>query len=224
VSDEHSWFQTDPETGISWLVSSAPGGIWLSGHLRDGTPLPGTEAEGGVLILPQGVPVGSATVYWPALAPEGEEAMVAWHGYDETMLQRIVAGSAVSDAIVLADHAGSLATKKALMRVGAEWWMGLLNPSTPGIESVWLSDTEMLSREVLVAHSDCRPSCELGQDYLLDVRSFYAVRWQDELWLGFWDLSDAWTGEGHPVGVSPYRVVRVEPGCRYPKMWEANHR
>jgi len=41
-----------------------------------------------------------------------------------------------------------------------------------------------------------------------DLRVLSAVRFEDELWLGFLDVTDLAHGE-------PYRVVRVGRNCRY---------
>src|SRR3990172_8161763 len=54
IEDDASSFHTDPDTGTTWLATSYPDGVWLSGHERDGSPLPGPEPEGSVVIEAQG--------------------------------------------------------------------------------------------------------------------------------------------------------------------------
>ena len=45
-----SAFLTDGESGKSWMVNILSSTTWLSGHERGGTPLAGTEADGGVVL------------------------------------------------------------------------------------------------------------------------------------------------------------------------------
>lgn len=215
--------ETDPQSGTSWLVSSASGGLWLSGHLRDGQPLPGTEAQGGALVAGQGLEPGGSGHY-PAIGLDSEEALLAWrdHGSSTTRLQGIDGASAVGDGLAIADeYATWPSADGAVLRSGDQWWMGLLTKAV-GIESLYVEGSELVDRTDLVPHQMCGSSCLPGQDDFMDARSLSAKRHGDELWFGFWDLTDFATDE-HPDRIWPYRVVRVAEGCVYPTVADLVH-
>ena len=88
-----------------------------------------------------------------------------------------------------------------------------------GIESLWLDEQgeQRMPSSVLLPFTPCTgPTCSPGQSDLFDARAFSAVGYGDEVWLGFWDLSDSGLPlADYPTALSPYRLLRVKPGCVY---------
>ena len=226
IWEDSAAFHTDAETGRTWMATGLSGGLWLSGHERDGTLLEGTEANGGVLITAQGQPPTGEAGGVPGLATKGTEAVLAWQSFfnpgGDTRVQRAHGSTPIGDALLMVDP--PTATDKVMTWWQDAWWMGTLRPST-GIDQYRIdtaSDGTLTSfaRSPLVTFSECSPTCTGTQHDLLFVSTFAAVRFEDELWFGFRDSTAAFTRDEHPVSRDPYRIVRVADRCTYHTMHE----
>jgi hypothetical protein len=234
IEDDSSSFRTDPETGITWLGTDTSDGVWLSGHLRDGSPLPWTGPEQGRHVMPQGVSPISLRAQNTALAADGERALVAWgtNTLSTTYVQVIDQGEETGNALVLFDNpqgSGPYLWRKDLARFDQGWWLGAiisghdLNPIEMGVHSFWLGDTpsgsvELTGRSALVGWPPCWPACEKDMLQGFNLRYPAALRYQDELWYGFEDGTNT-----TPPIYSAYRIVRVGRSCRYPTLFEIYH-
>ena len=209
--------RTDPLTGTTWMVSIYKPSVWLTGHLRDGTPLPGTEQNGGVALSEP----CSATGLYVGIAPHGDSALVAWMDdtglWRKTCVQSVASATPSAAGFTIDEGDIPAGQKKVLARDSDSWWMGINQPGV-GIESMRLSDTELLSRTPLVKYITCPDDCQL-----MKVEYLSAARWQQQLWFGFWDLSDDFTKTGHPVSTDPYRIVRVKEGCSYLSAYDLSY-
>jgi hypothetical protein len=223
--EESADYQTDAQSGTSWMATSIDGGLWLSGHHRDGTLLPGTEAQGGVLVTAEGTVPTDFPGRWPAAASTGNHALLAWRaaGRDETLAQHVVGTTASGNALVIPNEESSFVPLRRALVHHQDGWRMFVVDSDVGIESLLLSDAEVHSRDVLVPHESCYFSCPPGKKWDLDVRILSAVSWQDELWFGFRDLSDCFSVDWHPDGVCPYRIVRVRDQCVYATAYDSLH-
>jgi hypothetical protein len=100
------------------------------------------------------------------------------------------------------------------------WWVGA--SGTEGIHSVVTDGQSVLSRDLLVSYSpgqcyktdSCKPFQGIHGG---DMRFLDSLVWQDELWMGYLDL----TAQGKPSPAPTYRILRVAPGCVYPSMYDA---
>ena len=131
IFQDESDIRTDPDTGTTWWVSWITGGVWLSGHLRDGTPLPGTEAGGGVLIVPQGFEPGVTPGSYPAIAAHGERNLIGWYdhsGLGQNVIQHVDVTDVFGNAITLPEKSDSdtLAPFRSFNVKGSASW-----PPTP---------------------------------------------------------------------------------------------
>ncbi len=210
-----SAFHTDPETGTSWVLSSYKPGVLLTGHLRDGSPIPGIGPTGSEVITANGLPLDSVASGWPAIASDGTRALAAWQWYGtiyKTYLQLVDSGSETGDGLAIHDDP-CCSSRKALARSEDGWWLAVMRPD--GVTEYRLSDTEVVATSPLVTWPGCEPGC--GTEF--DLRTFSTVRWQDELWFGFWDF----TAKGFGYLIRPYRIVRIQEGCSYRTMHEIKH-
>ena len=78
---------TVPETGITY-VFDASNQNYLSGHLRDGTPLPGTET-GPLVIEPNGFDITNTST--PSLGATTDGLWVAWKQADAVQTSKVLA-------------------------------------------------------------------------------------------------------------------------------------
>jgi hypothetical protein len=221
-------FQTDPVTGTTWVVSPAYTGVWVTGHLRDGTPLPGTEKDGGVLVEAQGVKWKDPSSF-TAIGAGPAGSLVAWSDLPETgnYVQRLgqdlmPQGNATILMAVGVEHYAQF-LGKAIASAPGGWWVGAEDRKS--VTSFSLSESaQVLARSKLVTYSalDCieaKTTCPPGVG-VLDVRRLSTVTWNDELWFGFWDYSGQQAPPPQYIPWSPYRFVRVKPGCVYKSMYD----
>jgi hypothetical protein len=212
-----SYFWTDPESGTTWLASPGNDGVLLSGHLRDGTALPGTEATGSVLIQAQGGVTAAGEQ--PAIGTDGERALLGWFDTmgpeGQTDLQPLQHTTRIGDALRLPNTSWlTWPAARVITRWQGNWWTGEV-VAADGVRQSLVSDSALLSQALLVINERCT-DCLPGQGENLDARALGFATWEDELWFGFWDLSDSFIpSELHPVATMPYRIVRVKPGCSY---------
>lgn len=223
IEDYASSFHTDPDTGTTWLATSHADGVWLSGHQRDGSPLPGTEPDGAVVIAAQGGPTMGTPSRHLAAASDGQSVLLSWssNARATAYLQRAEGGNAVGDAVVLLDSSETIGPwlgPKQLRRLDDGWWMsGAVASSDPaelGTQSFWFPGTsgqDVVSRTMLLGGPPCWPGCD---NFSFDIRYFASLRYQDEIWFGFKDL----TSFSGPI--EPYRIVRVGRSCRYQTHYE----
>jgi hypothetical protein len=228
IERNSSSFHTDADTGTTWLASDAQDGVWLSGHLRDGSPLPGMEAEEYMLVRGQGVPPTWVSQF-SALSSDGESALVGWSTNSEmtVYLQPVAGAQELGNAFVLVDSPtntaqGPALARKQMLRLDDGWWLGgayyhlgSTNQSDAGIVSFWLGETasgamELTGRDVLVGFPPCWPGCE--NEFSFDIRYFASLRYENEIWFGFQDKTNG--------AIEPYRIVRVGSSCRYPTNFE----
>ena len=235
IEEDRTSIFTDAATGTTWMASSWDEGVWLSGHQRDGTALPGTGADEYVVVDGQGV-----TPYWPshdiAITANGPSALLAWgnSAVSTAHLQLVEDGEDVGDTFVLLDTpvgGGPYLSNKRMARLDDGWWLAGLygDPNDPdmsaaemGAMSFWFGDTptggiELLGRSVVVSWPPCWPECEQQWKNGFDLRFLASLRYQDELWLGFQD------GTEHTANPVPYRIVRVGRSCAYPTIFEIYH-
>ena len=210
---DRSVFVTDAESGKSWMANHRSAGTWLSGHERDGTPFAGTEQDGGVMLaFYEGGLLG--------LASAGERALLAGSAPSDTRMQPLVGTALAGELVVLPHDESFYGTRKALATDGTGWWMGLLEVDT-GIHSYRLgANGQVVSKGPLVTYTTCSESCVGPEHNLLNVYLFATARYQDELWFGFEDDTDDYTSSERR---SPYRIVKVKEGCRYPTVYELNN-
>ena len=235
--DDQSSFRTDPATGITWLASEMDdGGVWLTGHQRDGSALSWLGPEGWTLVEPQGVAPMEYGSQNPALAVDGERALVAWGTNDRstTHAQMLNQGEETGDSLLLFDNiqgTGPFVRNKQLERFDGGWWLGAsvtdfyhdMPVSAWGIQSFWLGDTpegsvELTGRSALVGWPPCWPGCDKDMLRGFNLRYPASLSYQDEIWYGFWD------GTNTTLDIdSAYRIVRVGRSCRYPTLFEIYH-
>jgi hypothetical protein len=210
------WEDTaDPQSGISLKVGIGAPGVYLVGHERDGELLPAVAANGFAHVGPtEGVGVGSAVV---SVALGGEGAMVSYDGPEYcTVVQRLdLSPAPVSEPIemdcyqtVFGEREFSFGTT-ALAFHGGHWW--LAGDSGVGLELLKLSDTHVVERRDFVLHSlaECVATDSCPMILRRQFRDLDFIAWDDELWLGFLDLS------GNTDPGQRYRIVRVLDDCHY---------
>lgn len=225
-----SAFHTDGETGTTWLATPGEGGLWLSGHYRNGTPLAGTEADGGVVVSAQG-PLTSFGETCPGIGWHGAELLLGWrtqaYPRGDTRLQRVTNTTPVGDALVIVDEPTGF--DKVITWWQDAWWMAMVRPEI-GIEAFRMSSAdgspegplEITKASPLVVANRCPPTCHHDR---IPVPSLSVRQWQGELWFGFWDYTDCFSESGPPEKPAscPYRIVRVKDGCCYLTEFERNN-
>jgi hypothetical protein len=212
---------TDPVSGTTWFASNGDEGLWLSGHHRDGSLLEGTEAQGGFGLEGQGVATPAGFSVLPGLGTAGTRAVVGWIAYghypDEVRVQLLEGAATIADAVLRFYETWHPADRVIAHHDGG-WWMGQRSGSQ-GILSCWLDEHggDAMQPSTLVPFESCTvQTCAPGQPQGFDARAFSAAGYQDEVWLGFWDLSDqSLPLAQYPTALSPYRLLRVKPGCVY---------
>ncbi len=165
------------------------------------------------------------------MGSDGDRALLAWSGNSRltAYLQLVEAGEEMHEAFVLFDSPESLGPwlgPKHLVRIDDGWWMSgavaSWETSELGIQSFWFADAAsggmtLSARTMLLGGPPCWPGCDDDWPFGFDIRHLAALRWQDELWFGFQDLTE------HTNNPVPYRIVRVGRSCRYPTLFEIYH-
>jgi hypothetical protein len=155
----------------------------------------------------------------------GALAMVSWNGHDpsepeyESRFQVLDGVVPVGDAArIFSTPAWGTRGPRALAPTETGWWAGVA--TSCGIESMTVAADGHVDRRILVPNvpPECHPFCDGAPPFYPSFTDLTAVSWGDELWLGFWDWSNAASGAG---ATQPYRVVRVKEGCRYRTAYDA---
>lgn len=213
---------TDPVNGASFAISGQFKPVpWITGHLRNGSPIPGTEADGGKPVPYQAATLGAAVgVSFHAVRAIAGGALAAWSvGTTQTdgnvLVQALDTNlNPTADLVFVPPtiHEGFAETKDwlTIQQQPDGWWIGAEGGLF--LESVRL-DASGISVESISSYELARTNVAP-----LDYRQLASASYGDaELWLGFSDLTagDSW---GKPY--SPYRIVRVRPGCVYASLWD----
>jgi hypothetical protein len=198
---------TDPVSGTSYVFDAAQG-TFLSGHLRDGTILPGTEDGpkpveangmttfiGGVPAL--GVASGALWVMWTQQAD--------YASLDAAVGQRLdAAGDSVGDAVILdtpADDPSWMPHRYAVVprSEGRAWFAGATGEALYG----WEYDGGELGPPRMVVDNRGDPDT-VG----LAATGFILLEDEGGIWLSY-------TEDDPESLVPPRRVLRVKEGCVY---------
>jgi hypothetical protein len=199
---------TDPVSGITY-VFDAPYDALVSGHARDGTPLPGTASGAKVIQAIGAAPLPGVRAMLAA-APDG--AWVGWQRLDEAaaggtsfVVQRLdTNGDPVGQAAVLPaaplDDPQPFLHSLALLPLGGDkvWIAASSRYRIYGFEY----DGATLSEPTLVLDGPLDIDASL---YALDARDMVAQESDGERWLGFSENAGA------------LRVLKIKPGCVYPR-------
>lgn len=218
VSEITSESMTDAVTGITWHASARLEGAWLSGHLRDGSPLPNSGPEQVLDLDSHGETFDSTSV---ALGVSGHEALVGWHSFSPGLLELVptLDLAPAGDPLRFEDNSPywQLSTRKSIARFNDAWWMVASTGRT--LETIVMDGDAVKDRFTLSTYSVCEPKCFPHSP--IDVRRFALASSGDVLWFGFWDLTQCNNDHSvHPDPRCPYRVVRVKNGCVYPALYD----
>lgn len=194
---------TDPGTGITYLLG-ATGAPYVAGHLRDGTPLPGTN---GVFKIIEPIGTSLEGGLAPSIAAGPEGAWAIWNAHDlklglRTIAQRLdldgdPVGNATELFVSLDVDPGIFMMHASMPRPnGAAWFAGATDMTIFQFE---YDGEKMGEPQVLLQHGRTAKSLDA-----LDVRDFYAFEHDGQTWLTF---SEAL----HFVR----RVLLAKPGCCY---------
>jgi hypothetical protein len=199
--------KTDAVSGVSVSLSTS-GGIWVTGHTREGTALPKAGKVEGRLVEAQGKPAG---VSWPE-ASDHADLGVYGGGF-------------------LAVLSGNCCTPSTIIQpLGVDLWPSAdaraieATQVVPGVyesyrestvvgspEETWLygMEAELGVREVHVKGGEVTKRTVIPRtektSFLGRIPS--AVQWQGERWLGYVD---------HHAETVPLRIVRAREDCTYP--------
>jgi hypothetical protein len=217
-------YVTDPTSGVSFAVSGllAPKPR-LTGHQRDGTPLPDPTKIQYVKVVPQGVAAdagweGGTTRPTIALAPGG--AAVVWSSggggpmpittfiqpFDTALATGANAIGIPGEPLPPPASAGMYDGNEwltAQSTTGSGWWVAGTN--TEDINEFIVDSTGKSTRRKLVTYSSATALA-------FGVSNFESAKYGDELWLGFLDFSSQ--------KEQPYRIIRAKPGCTYQSMYD----
>ncbi|MBK9266778.1 MAG: hypothetical protein IPM54_44220 [Polyangiaceae bacterium] len=219
-------YATDTVSGVTVAVSGFSANFpWLTGHLRDGTPVPDPAKIQGIQLEPQnwlGVDGGWAGgTTRPAIAAIAGGAGVAWSsGSALSPITTFVQGLGASlettaNAIGFPGEAipspGPGQPKQytgmnwltVQQRAGGGWWVAG-NDSNAIIEHI-ADGPGNLQRRALVTFSK-------APQWGFAVTDFESTHGNDELWLAFMDRSSS--------EEVPFRVIRAHPACTYSSMYD----
>jgi hypothetical protein len=211
---------TDAVSGVSFAVSGQLEKVpWIAAHTRDGKPVPGTEAQGGRILPVQG-DLGTATgVAFHTVRGVPGGALVAWSlasGSPDAMVvvQSIDASLAATGDVVLVkptQYQGANEEKDwlTIQQEPEGWWVGASGPT-------FLESVRKSTGGVVVENLSSYELMRSGEK-IMDLRHLGSTRYGDELWLGF---EDETAGDSLGKVHTPYRIVRLLPGCVYPSMWD----
>ena len=212
-------YATDPTSGVSFGVSSFFG-LTLVAHQRDGTPIPLNYPNGGVFVPNKdwgadGKNWGSGVDSHAALVATPAGVAVTWSGdggEENTFVQLVDASlqaSAPTIPLPAKYYAGTTVYDTnlwlAIQPLPDGWWLA---GAAGSLDEYIVQSGSFATRRTLVSYSDKA----LAQGVGFDARYFESVRYKDEIWLGFSDLTDKVTG------AQPYRIVRAKPECAYKSM------
>jgi hypothetical protein len=201
---------TDAESGVSVSLSTS-GGIWVTGHQRDGTPLPDPTKVGGTLVQPQGEPEGAGWVNasdHADLGVYGGGFLLVWSANwasVSTVVQPLGADlQTTANAIPipgtgLAPDFYEAYEASAIWGTAAEFWLYGFNKYV-GLKEIHVVGGQAQKR-VMMAHDP-----GIGQNF--DGREPSVVTWKGERWLGYVDEVSA---------TIPLRIVRARDDCTYPE-------
>jgi hypothetical protein len=216
-------YVTDPASGVSFAVSGllAPKPR-LTGHQRDGTPLPDPAKIQYVKVVPQGVAAdagweGGTTRPTITLAPGG--AAVVWSSgtgvvpittfiqpYDTSLATSAdgigIPGQPLPPPGNPAMYDGNDELTAQSLN-GGDWWVAGTNRMS--INEFMVDATGKSTRRELVTNSSWATTG-------FGVSNFESAKYGDELWLGFLDFSSQ--------KEQPYRIIRAKPGCTYQSMYD----
>lgn len=216
---------TDSSTGRTAFVTQSNPGLFLSGHERDGTPLFPSETYLGKNILAKGGENGGASA-WPTVAVDADDILLAWaEGTDTNHVQRLRALEPAAGAITLSPPEGGL-RQRALLHVDDGWWM--FGRVYAHVDAFEVRNDTLENQRVLVSHSfeSCwrNKSCPAHFSGM-DARKLHAVRWQDKVWFGFYDLSDGYISAdpSHRDPLIAYRIVNARSTCPYRSLYDEHH-
>jgi len=214
-------YVTDPLSGVSYAVSGrGAGDPWLTGHLRDGTPIPDpTKIQGVKLLVQNPGNDWAGGVRRPSIGFAAGTAAVAWSANPgstlpiTTFVQLIDSTlSPSADAIGIAGDplpppaSGNLYDSNEWLTIqplqgGGSWIAGT---NTLAMNEFVVDPAGVSVRRELVSYSNA-----LTKFY---VSNFESTQYGDELWLAFLDQTGPKT--------QPFRVVRVKPECTYESMFD----
>lgn len=191
---------TSPESGRTY-VFDASGAGYLSGHLRDGTPLPGTETQAKKI---QAVGTPTLSPHLPGVAADAEGAWVGFEQYNGTnigmpmLVQRLTAdgdpsGPAIEVPLFPLDDPGGVRTWD-LVSAGPNR-VTVTAASSFGVYAMDVEDGEVRNLRA-VAKFDGKKE---------DIRDLIALEHAGELWIGFSENSNG----------TVLRVLKASPGCVY---------
>ncbi len=193
---------TSPESGRTYSFD-AEGDTILNGHLRDGSPLPGTES-GPKTVVASAEPLYSASD--PAIAADASGAWALWWQF--------AGGSPTVDYKILLQRLDLDGEE-----IGESATLPLFPLSDPGGIARWTLLSRGESVEVLAASNYSLYSFRydgalgppkrvltLAPDDALDIRDMQAIEWQGETWLSY----------SQNKGDFYVRVLKVKDGCVYP--------
>lgn len=215
-------YATDPESGTTVAVSGFLADFpWLTGHLRNGTPLPDPAKIQGVQLQPQNWQGGAGwggALTRPAIVAVPGGAAVAWSSTAglpvSTFIQEINSSLAPNADVI--SISGEPLPPPALPDFydGNEWLT--VQPRSGG--GWWVAGTNSIAINEFVVdgsgNSTRRPLVTFSRapQWGFAVTDFESARWNDELWLAFQDRSSS--------VVQPFRVIRVHPECTYASMYD----
>ncbi len=179
----------------------ASGAGYLSGHLRAGTPLPGTETQ-AKKIEAVGTPTLSPNL--PAVAADADGAWVGFEQYNGTgvgmpmLVQRLTAdgdptGPAVEVPLFPLDDPGGVRAWDLISR-GANR-VTVAAASSFGVYVMDVEDGEVRNLRAVAKFVGTKE----------DIRDLIALEHAGELWIGFSENSDG----------TVLRVLKAGPGCVY---------
>ena len=213
---------TDPTSGMTYVFDAtvqAPNQYhMLSGHEREGTPLAGTEK------MPKSVePVGMVKMFSgsdPAVDATPNGAWVMWHQSDPIVDQRTIVQHL--DRVGNADRPASQLSGPVDDPFPDNYAIVERSDGTPmtlwvGAYRVYFAEGEPFEPHVLVDYEvGPIPEKHAKDPKYIDARDFRAVETADgQVWVGFVEEPQAFVGNPNPAH---YRLMRVAPGCVYPRM------
>lgn len=229
-------FPTFADSGRSWLTTAyGDTGVWVSGHERDGSLLPGAVPDGGRIVQvtgkqngPNGEDVPTYAMS-PAIAEAGDGAMLVWsdvqlndgddHPYP-AVAQRIGADfEPIGDPVFFQTSGGEKALAVApdgtgwlFVTVGRE--IHMLEIQGADVVDHGAVVAEPLTKAALEEECPDGPAkyCRYPQSGTMN--NLEAVTRGGEVWLGFHDESGISDVETF-VDATPYRIVKIQEGCVY---------
>lgn len=201
---------TNPISGRTY-VFDADLSNRLSGHLQDGSPLPGTGPTSGPKVV-EAIGLQTTETSRAAVSADADGAWVGWSQTNTTptlkdlVFQRLdidgnPEGAAIKTSITPLDDPGGI------------WRLAVLSRGKDRVFAVGASPTRVygfLIENGVVGPASVIVDAEGSQNF--DVRDLVAFDYEDETWIGFSEVA----AEG------AIRVLRVKPGCVYPSLSKAS--